>query len=397
MRVLDVGPWIVYPPAHGQAARAFTLLSHLSARHDVRHFGRGEPDLRRPRNLLEEVPVTPMFRVYRYRPPLSDIAAEWLLAHEGPAGLRTSVARRVVCPPRLRELLDWANVIVAEDALELALCRREHPAGRYVFVAHGVGLPSSVSPTGHDRVADAVAAAELTITTSEADRVELLARYGLDPSRALAVPTPVDTELLAPTDADARRALRAELGLPDRPTAVFVGAATPANRLGLSWIRRLAEHDDRFTFVVAGSVGVPERRRNLVVTGPVHSVVPYLRAADAAVCPIEQAVGTRVKLLESLAAGLPSVVFAEALHGTELEDGVHVAVAEKSEEALLSALTRVTGEGGDGARLGEAGRAFVAERHDVRRSAGLLEEALLGLLDARPQAGPPPGGAVGHV
>ena len=44
-----------------------------------------------------------------------------------------------------------------------------------------------------------------------------------------------------------------------------------------------------------------------------------------------------MKLWAALAAGLPTVAFAESLRGTGLEAGRHVVVTEKSEPALLAA------------------------------------------------------------
>jgi glycosyltransferase involved in cell wall biosynthesis len=252
-----------------------------------------------------------------------------------------------------------------------------------VFVAHEIGLPrrsrgrlrSARRGRRGSRADDA---------TSTADRDELITRYGLGPGRVLAVPSAVDTELFAPADAETRRRMRNELGLPSGPLAVFVGGATPANRVGLSWIRRLAAADDRFTYVVVGGVAAPERRDNLIVTGRVRSVEPFLRAADVALCPVEHATGTRIKLLEALATGLPCVVFAESLHGTELDGGVHVLVSGKSEQELLASLTTLAADEALASGLGEAGRSFVAERHEAREAASILEEALLDLLDARP-------------
>lgn len=394
MRILDVGPWIAYPPEQGPAARAFSLLKQLSVRHDVRQFGRGVPRLRRGERRLEEVPVTPMFRVYRYRAPLGRPAVEWWLGREPRGGVRDAIARRIACPPRLRELLEWANVILVEDPLELALCRREHPDGRYVFVAHGVGELSSVSMTGHDRFPQALATGELTIATSADDRRELVSRYGLPAERVVWVPGAVDVEGLAPVDPDTRARLRRELALPDGPLVAFTGGATPASRAGLSWVRRLAEHDPRFTFLVAGGVGEPERRDNLVVVGKVPDVAPYLQAADVAVCPIEYPHGTRHKLLEALAAGLPCVAFPESLHGTGLEDGRHVLVAGKSEHELLEALDGLTTDPELAGRLAACGRAYVVDHHDARDAAAILEEALLGLLAGRPEA--PSGNGASH-
>lgn len=386
MRILDVGPWIAYPPERGPAVRAFTLLRLLADRHDVRQFGRGSTRLRPGERMLEEVPVTPMFRVYRSRYPLGRAAAERLVARGARGGVVDAVARRIACPQRLRELLAWANVTVAEDPVELALCRGEQPAGRYVFVAHEVGQLSSVSRDGYDRVAEAVETAELTIATSPLDREELLARYELDAERVVEVPNAVDTELHRPPQEGEPARLRAELGLPPGPLAVFVGSATPANRAALAWLRRLAEHSGRVTYVVVGDVAAPARRGNLILTGRVRETAPYLRAADLAVCPVEHATGTRIKVWEALATGLPAVVFPECLRGTDLVDGVHVAVAAKSEHALLEAIEGLLDEPERAAGLGAAGRALALERHDARRAAAILERALLELLGTAPPA-----------
>lgn len=385
MRILDVGPWIAYPPEQGPAARAFNLLKQLSLRHDVRQFGRGAARLRRGERRLEEIPVTPMFRVYRYRMPMGGTAVEWWATRPRLGRVRGTLARRLACPSRLRELLEWANVIMVEDPLELALCKKEQPTGRYVFVAHGVGELSSVSSAGYDLVAEALATSELVIATSAHDRGELVSRYDLPPPRVVEVPSAVDVESLVPVDRETRAKLRRELDLPGGPLVVYAGGATPASRMGLSWVRRLAERDDRLRFVVVGGVGEPERRRNLMLTGNVKDPTPYLQAADAAVCPVEHAHGPRYELLEALAAGLPCVVFAETLRRTELVPGEHVLVAEKSERDLLDTLARVIDDpGGEARGLAERGRAYVVARHDARAAAAILEAALLELL-AKPR------------
>lgn len=390
MRILDVGPWIAYPPERGRAVRTYNLLLELSARHDVRQFGRASAIPGRQR-LFEEVPVTPMFRVVRCRYPFGYPVGDWLVGRERSGGVREAAARRIVYPKRFRELLRWANVIVAEDPVELELCRQEWPEGRYAFVAHDVGVPEAVSRSGHDRLAQAVATAELTIAVSPSDREELIARYGLTPDRVAVVPNGADPERLRPLDAAAKQALRAELGLPPGPVVLFAGSSSPPNLVGLAWIRRLARATDRFTFVVVGSVAKSERSGRLYVTGPVRDVSSYFQAADLALCPIEHGSGTRMKLWAALAAGLPTVAFAESLRGTGLEAGRHVVVTEKSEPALLAALERLAHDPDLAGRLTAEGRAFVVEHRSWRRSAELMAGALEQLLAAGEQGRAAPG------
>lgn len=380
MRILDIGPWITYPPERGRAVRAYNLLLRLAGRHDVRQWGRGRPVLQREARLLEEIPVTPMFRVYRSRYPLAGQALERLLVR-GRDGIAGAAARRLACPPRLRELLAWAHVVVAEDPLELALARLERPRARLVFVAHDVGSTEGVSHSGHDLVGEAVRAAELVVAVSPADRAELIERYGLEAESIVDVPNGADVARYHPVGPAERVALRRQLGLPDAPLAVFVGSSSPANRAALAWLRRLARGSGRYVLVVVGGVGEAERSGRLIVTGPVPDTRPYVQAADVAVLPVEHGSGTRVKLFEALACGLPTVVFPETIRGTDVQPGVHVLACEKSERALLEGLDQLAREPARAAQLGAAARSFVVARHSWDDLAGRLDDALRSRFD----------------
>jgi glycosyltransferase involved in cell wall biosynthesis len=382
VRILGVGPFIAYPPRRGRAARAYGLLLALSAKHDVRHFGREARPLVSRARPFEEVPVTPMFRVFRCRYPLGGRAVDWLLRHDPDDGLKESAAKRLSCPKRFSELLEWADVVVAEDPVELALCRRERPDARVAFAPHDAGDPVTVSASGHDPAAEALAAVPLAIVKSPAGRAELISRYSLDEARVAVIPNGVDPELFRPSDEADREALRRDLGLPGGTLVAVTAGDSPSGRVALAWVRRLASATPGMTFVVAGAVTRREAAGNLVTTGPVRDVFPYLRAADLALCPLERRRGGPLGLLEPLACGLPTVTFGEALTGTALEDGEHVLVTEKGERAVVAALERLAADSDLGARLGAAARAHIVEHHTWERSGALLLDALSTLLDS---------------
>jgi polysaccharide biosynthesis protein PslH len=130
---------------------------------------------------------------------------------------------------------------------------------------------------------------------------------------------------------------------------------------------------------VVGTVATPSRN-GVVATGLLDDFGSALAAADYALCPVEFGGGTKIKLLEGLAAGLPTIVFAESLHGLDLAG--EVLVAPKSEEGLHAALARLAAEPELARRLGERGRAWVVANHDWDASARLLEECLLELVGA---------------
>lgn len=64
------------------------------------------------------------------------------------------------------------------------------------------------------------------------------------------------------------------------------------------------------------------------VTGFVEDVRPYFRGAAVCVCPILSGGGTRLKILDSLAMGVPVVSTKFAASGLDLEDGKHLLFGE---------------------------------------------------------------------
>ncbi len=148
-------------------------------------------------------------------------------------------------------------------------------------------------------------AAELVIAVSDADRDLFVAHYAADPARVVVAPNGADTDTYTPSDDRARRRAKRRLGLPDKPTVIFAGGDVAPNRAGLRHVERLANLTDRFTFLVVGPVARPRRGGNVVATGFVEDLRLHLQAADLAICPIEHGGGTKIKLLEALAAGLP--------------------------------------------------------------------------------------------
>lgn len=71
---------------------------------------------------------------------------------------------------------------------------------------------------------------------------------------------------------------------------------------------------------------------NIVVTGRVQDVVPYLDQASLFVAPLYQGGGIRIKVLEALAAGKAIVTTPLAVQGLQLSDGQQVSLARNDHE-----------------------------------------------------------------
>ncbi len=111
-------------------------------------------------------------------------------------------------------------------------------------------------------------------------------------------------------------------------------------------------------------------------TGPVPELTPYFRESTALVVPLRIAGGTRLKIIEAMAAGLPVISSAVGAEGLAVEPGKHLLVAETPED-YLAALDRLLNEPGLAVALAAAARRLCEERYDWRAIAAGLEEALL--------------------
>jgi glycosyltransferase involved in cell wall biosynthesis len=98
------------------------------------------------------------------------------------------------------------------------------------------------------------------------------------------------------------------------------------------------------------------------VTGGVKSVIPHLRDAALLAVPLEAGGGTRLKILEALASGLPVVSTPVGAEGLDLTDGEHLLIATRDQFA--ESIVRLLNDRSFGIRLARNGRAAVRQRYD---------------------------------
>ena len=103
----------------------------------------------------------------------------------------------------------------------------------------------------------------------------------------------------------------------------------------------------------------------LSVVGEVPTMDDELARAAVAVVPIRYGSGTRIKILESFAHRIPVVSTTLGAEGLEVEDGVHLLVADEP-AAFAAATVRLLGDPPLRRRLTEAAEALYLERYDGR-------------------------------
>jgi glycosyltransferase involved in cell wall biosynthesis len=165
-------------------------------------------------------------------------------------------------------------------------------------------------------------------------------------------------------------------GPPEADTLIYPGALSyhanfdaVSHFLGAIWPRlRAARPSVRLR--VTGRV-TPEQiaalpsAQGVEFTGYLDDVRPAVARAWAEVVPLRQGGGTRLKVLEALALGTPVVSTSKGIEGLDLEDGLHVLVADSAVDFAM-ATERVLGDAPLRARLASAGRQVVRERYDWR-------------------------------
>jgi sugar transferase (PEP-CTERM/EpsH1 system associated) len=136
-----------------------------------------------------------------------------------------------------------------------------------------------------------------------------------------------------------------------RATAVLVGRDPPA------WLRDLV-----------GS------RPDVTLTGTVDDMRPHLAGAAVYVVPLRIGGGTRLKILEAMAMGLPVVSTSVGCEGLELGADRELLVAD-TPAAFAVATLRLLRDRELAARLGRAGRRRVESTYSWDSVADALEEA----------------------
>lgn len=119
------------------------------------------------------------------------------------------------------------------------------------------------------------------------------------------------------------------------------------------------------------------RQPGIVVHGFVHDIAPIFRKIRLTVAPLRVGAGIKGKIGTSLSFGVPVVATSIAAEGMNLEDDLHVSVADDP-QAFADAIIRVYEKPEVWQRLSSAGRQEMLERHSVpsghRRIGQLFDE-----------------------
>ncbi len=180
---------------------------------------------------------------------------------------------------------------------------------------------------------------------------------------------------------------------PERRDLVFVGSMDyHANIDAALYFAReiwpqLHQRRPDLRFVIVGSRPTPEvlalgKHAGIVVTGTVDSVGPYYENALIAVVPLRVGSGTRLKVLEAMAAGVPVISTSLGAEGLAVTDGKHLILADTPAE-FTSAVLRVASDPAEWRQIALSGRDIAVSRYDWSAIAASLCDYYQEVVSAR--------------
>jgi polysaccharide biosynthesis protein PslH len=163
-------------------------------------------------------------------------------------------------------------------------------------------------------------------------------------------------------------------GNPHRTRIVFVGSMdyhanveAAVAFVSAVWPRIHAQFPER-TLSLVGSNPSPavvalRNAGGVEVTGTVPDVRPYYRSALAAIVPLRTGGGTRLKILEAMAAGVPVVSTSLGAEGLAVSRGENILIADSDDE-WLPHLSELSGHPELVSRLTSSATNLVESRYD---------------------------------
>ncbi|MBI1914223.1 MAG: glycosyltransferase [Planctomycetes bacterium] len=398
LHVVIVDEELPYPPTSGKRIRTLNLTRRLADRHRLTYLCHRNADPREAeeaRTHFAELGIETVV-VERVVPPKSGPRFYARLAANLLSRLPYSVASH-----NSRALRRAIRTYAASHHVDLWHCEwtpyaeplRCLPGGRRLVMAHNVEsliwqryFENETQPLKRWYIrrqwrkfrrfeTRALREADLTIAVSPEDASLFRRDFGVETVDV--VDNGVDTEYFRPSP-----------GPRDPDRILFLGSLDW--RPNLDAVNQLLEHlhpavrRDRpsATFCIVGRNPPPALRRRteslpgVELHADVGDVRPFLAGSAVMVVPLRIGGGSRLKILEALATGLPVVSTRVGAEGLALEDGRHLTVRETVPE-LAGALLECLGHPAPALARAEEGRRRVLERYDWDILADRLERIWL--------------------
>jgi rhamnosyltransferase len=412
-RVLVVSPYHVWPADHGGGVRLYNLVRELGSRCDLHLlvFSQSGEDPEQ-RAALQPHCRRVDFHHWRprFRPDLLGLEppnAQLFASDRAAAKIRDIVSGHDIDLVQLEytELAQYRTavpepvpVILTEHDIAFRSFRRRRSLGFHRRFPEGGAFGTTPADAQRLMRYEILGCREVDqIHTMSADDAEYLARHLGDGTRRMVVaPNGVDTD-----------SYREPSPPPEREHVLYVGNyqnlpnvdALEYFVLDVWPLIRLRRPDARLSVVGAN----PSERvlrfdgtDGITVIGPVDDLCDAYHGHRLMVAPIRAGSGTRLKILEAFAAGIPVVSTTLAAEGIAAEDGRHLLIADTAVD-FADAVIRVLDDDALAEGLAGAAAELVRDAYDWRLVADTMIDAYRALLPADRTPPPDPATSPGRT
>jgi len=135
----------------------------------------------------------------------------------------------------------------------------------------------------------------------------------------------------------------------------------------------------------AAMLAAAEHDSRITVTGAVKEMAPHLAGCSVMAVPLFHGGGTRLKILEAFAAGVPVVSTSKGAEGLGVEHGRELLIADTAQD-FVDRILEIHGDPTLAQRLTDAARALLVERFSWEKIAPQIHRAVRRILDRRSAA-----------
>lgn len=379
-RLLWVKTELLHPVDKGGKIRTIEMLKRLKRRHHITYLtlddgAAGREAYERASEYCHDLVCVPFDLAPRgsmrfYAEALRAVASVLPYAisrYRSPAMRRAIGARMAACDVVVSDFL--VSAVNVPPALSRPSILFQHNVEAEIWRRHAQNQRNAVAKAffrsqWHRMEAferQACRAFDSVVAVSEDDCALMRLRYGLD--HVAAVPTGVDTDFFrpgSPRETEPRTLVfTGSMDWMPNQDAIrfFMDEIMPAIAAEVTGVRLLVVGRNPSAALRAYASG----RTDLIVTGRVDDVRPFIEKARCYIVPIRIGGGTRLKIFEAMAMAKPVVSTTIGAEGLPVRDGEDLVLADDP-KSFAAAVVRVLQDDDFAMRLGAQAGATVRER-----------------------------------
>lgn len=343
MKITVLNDYPIYPPRYGGQFRIYNLYRYISIYHPVDYIsfdngilfpeycslGKNFNAIKVPKSRIQTETELLGYKLFP-QSAINDIVA-LLFSHADPTfkvELRNSVKESdilITTHPYLYPCIENEKKIKIYDSHNV-----EYSLKKSIFDSY---LDSSIlTSLVYEVEKRASEDSDLIFAASDANKIELSKTYRVPVEKIHVIPNGVDTKAIMPCNEEEKQEAKKRLGIEANDIILFIGSAHLPNREAAIKVLELAKKCKSKEFFIVGNVGkllesmdIP-KNVNLLCEVDEETKLSLYKTVDIALNPMLSGSGTNIKMLDYLAAGIPTISTPIGAQGLDIVDGEHAIV-----------------------------------------------------------------------